>query len=84
MRTSCIPVAFLFDVMHFQCRCHVDSAAISVSWWLHMRALLVLLGSGSDENQNWGGHPSVFVCLFMLPGNFDSLRQLAHFLCHVL
>jgi hypothetical protein len=67
MRTSCIPVAFLFDLMHFQCRCHVDSAAISVSWWLHVRALLALLGSGSDENQNWGGHPSVFVCLLCSP-----------------
>jgi hypothetical protein len=67
MRISCIPVAFLIDLIHFLCRCQVDFAAISLSWYLHMRTLLALLGSGSYENQNWGGHPSVFVCLLCSP-----------------
>jgi len=74
MRISWVLVAFLFDIMHIPCRCYVVFAATSLSWCSYMRALLALLGSGSDENQNRGGHLSVFVCLFMLPGNFDSLR----------
>jgi hypothetical protein len=74
MCTRYISVAFLSDLIHFLSRCLFDFGAISPSWCLHVRDLWAL-GSGNCENQNRGGHPSVFVCLLCSGEIFDSLRR---------
>jgi hypothetical protein len=69
--------------MPFLCRCHVVFVGISQSWCLYVCALLALLGSGSDENQNPGGHPSVFVCLLCAPEILIRFAKTSAFPNHV-